>query len=117
MLDQNGKFLKEFSVPGIVDKPTFKKLSEGPFSTGNMTVPEGNIFQNCGCDDLGNIYILAGDYTDNLLRDVYVLNGDGKLIRKFSLPVKSPRIFIQDKFLYTIEEEHTIVRKYLISNQ
>jgi sugar lactone lactonase YvrE len=107
--DTSAKFEKQFQVSGFPPRPNYKSLSNG------MRVPDGNIFRKTAVDRRGNIFLLTEQFTDNPLRDVQVLDPEGKYVTTFTLPAKAHLIFVDgSNNLFTIESKRTLVRKYKI---
>ena len=77
------------------------------------SLPHGNLIQDIAVDRRGNIFVLAGDYSKNPNRDVYVYDYNGNLLTIFTLPEKSGILFIDPHgFMYTREKKRSVVRKY-----
>ncbi len=107
--DTSGRFEKQFQVSGFPPRPNYKSLNNG------MRVPDGNIFRKTAVDRRGNIYLLTEQFTDNPLRDVQVLDPEGKYVTTFTLPAKTHLIFVDgSNNMFTIESKRTLVRKYKI---
>lgn len=80
-----------------------------------FNVPERTVYKGIALDSLGNIFVLAGQFTPNPGKDIYVLNSHGKLIGTATLPESSHMIFIdQNNHLFARAGMGTILKKYEI---
>jgi hypothetical protein len=110
--DTTGRFVTEFSVGGIPLRPKQVKISRGLFSS-DLVAPEDNLFWGVAADRKSQIYLLAGAYTEHPDRDIYVLDQEGRLISRLTLPENSKGIFIDNHDeLYSIEAFRTAIRIY-----
>jgi hypothetical protein len=114
--DANGRFIREFQVPGIPLKP--KSLTPIPRFGKRVEIPDGKLFWSAASDRHGLIYILAADYTPLKHRNVYVLDNKGDLRAILTLPQPSVSIRIgPDGYLYSIDAKRTTVRKHSIPKE
>lgn len=110
--DTLGRFLRQFSVPGLPRFPPTKSFSTGLFSE-SVKIPEGNIFWSIALDPHDRLFILGADYAEHPGQDLYVLDLSGKPLATAKLPQRSPHIWIgPDGYLYSIVQERTIIKKY-----
>ena len=110
--DTSGRFVREFSVPGIRPRAEQKTFSRGMFSEA-LTVPEDNIFMGVAVDAGGMTYLLADQYTEHPRRDIFVVNHQGQLISQLVLAEPSYRIFLDSHGdLFSIEGARTLIRVY-----
>ena len=64
------------------------------------------ILKAIALDKQGNLFILGGDLSENINRDVYVLSKDNELITTFTLSEASWTIHIdRNNFLYSRSED------------
>jgi len=112
--DTAGRFVREFSVPGVRQRAGQKTFSRGIFSEA-VTVPEANIFIGVAVDAVGMIYLLADQYTEHPRRDIFVVNHEGQMLSQFVLPEPSHRIVLDGHGnLFSIEGDRTLIRVYNI---
>lgn len=78
--DTSGKFIREFSVPGL---PGSARTISG--SRPGLTVPDGNLFRSMTADGHGRVYLLGADYCDNPGREVLEMDGRGTFRRRLVL--------------------------------
>jgi hypothetical protein len=110
--DTSGRFVREFTVPGIRPRAGQKTISQGVFSEA-VTVPEDNIFMGVAGDAGGMTYLLADQYTEHPRRDVFVIDKQGQLTARLVLPEPSYRIFLDSHgSLFSIEGARTLIRVY-----
>jgi hypothetical protein len=110
--DTSGRFVREFTVPGIRPRAGQRTVSQGLFSEA-VTVPEDNIFMGVAVDAGGEIYLLADQYTEHPRRDISVIDKQGRLTARLVLPEPSYRIFLDGHgSLYSIEGARTLIRVY-----
>jgi hypothetical protein len=77
--------------------------------------PVETVFRAIALDRQGNLFILGGDLSENINRDVYVLSKDNELITTFTLPEASRTIHIdRNNFLYSRSEDGKKLIKYAI---
>ncbi len=73
------------------------------------------VYKAIALDSQGNLFILGGDLSENINRDVYVLSKDNELITTFTLPEASRTIHIdRNNFLYSRSEDGKKLIKYAI---
>ncbi len=112
-----GVFIREFEIPGIPSRPKKMKRSRGLFAEA-LEIPAENIFWSVTTDNHSNIYVLAADHSLAPNRDVYVVDPYGNLTSILTLPNRSYHISLGPRGeLYSIENERTLVKKYLLSRQ
>ncbi len=110
--DSAGNFKSEFTIPGIPESRK-KIISTGGLFGKKIEVPEDLVFSSLWVNGEGYIFILIGDVASSPKRDVFVLNDKGEVITSFKLPQQSSWISLdQDGYLYTIENQRTIIKKY-----
>lgn len=112
LYDERLNRTKEFTIPGLPDiAPSITSKNEEIGS-----VPSGEIIKDVAVDSAGNIFVLEGDYAPHPSRDVVVMNRAGDLVASLILPSKTGFIYIDSKgYLYTREQERTIVKKYKLT--
>jgi len=77
--------------------------------------PVETVYKSIALDKQGNLFILCGDLSENINRDVYVLSKDNELITTFTLPEASRTIHIdRNNFLYSRSEDGKKLIKYAI---
>jgi hypothetical protein len=77
--------------------------------------PEEAVYKAIALDKQGNLFILGGDLSENISRDVYVLSKDNELLTEFTLPGASQTIHIdRNNFLYSRSEDGKRLVKYKI---
>jgi hypothetical protein len=114
LYDDGLNITKEVRISGLPDRaPTVKSKYEEIGS-----VPSGEIIKDVAVDSAGNIFVLGGDYGVHPSRDVFVMDRAGELITSMTLPSKTGFIYIDSNgYLYTREQERTIVKKYKLTYQ
>ncbi|RCK71712.1 MAG: cell surface protein [Ignavibacteriae bacterium] len=111
--NRSGTFVRDFKIPGLKDEADYKKISTGLFSS--TKVPEGLIVKNCSVDSMCNIFLIGAHYSEKPFQDIYVMNIDGELINKITMPDKIWKIIGIDKNnLYLIVEKRNMIKKYLL---
>lgn len=108
LLDDDGKYLRTIIIGDIQKEPYYKK------SKNNIKLPQGIILSSITCDEVSNIWILAGHYSVAPKREVFIYTKEGKKISKVVLPYEAQEIYYRNNFLYSIEEQGTVLRKYKI---
>jgi hypothetical protein len=104
-----GERRSRFSVDGLPAECEMRQV-------GGMEVPRGKIFENVAVDTRGKIFLLAGSYADNPLRDIYVYEYDGKPFGRIILPHESKYIYVDaNDRLYATNEDTTAIIIYRIS--
>jgi hypothetical protein len=104
-----GERRSRFSVDGLPAECEMRKI-------GGMEVPRGKIFENVAVDTRGKIYLLAGSYAENPLRDIHIFEYDGKPVGKVTLPHESKYIYIDvNDRLYATNQDATAIIIYRIS--
>jgi hypothetical protein len=104
-----GERRSRFSVDGLPAECEMRQV-------GGMEVPRGKIFENVAVDTRGKIFLLAGSYADNPLRDIYVYEYDGKPFGRIILPHESKYIYVDaNNRLYATNEDTTAIIIYRIS--
>jgi hypothetical protein len=87
---------------------TKKKIS-------GYTVPVEIVYKDVDLDGDGYVYILAGHFSENPSRDIYVLDPGGNLITKFALPNTSHCIHINERgHLFSRKDAGVTLKKYRI---
>ncbi len=77
--------------------------------------PEESVYKAIALDKQGNLFVLGGDLSENISRDVYVLSKDNELLAVFTLPEASRTIHIdRNNFLYSRSEDGKKLIKYKI---
>ncbi len=77
--------------------------------------PVEAVYRAIALDRQGNLFILGGDLSENINRDVYVLSKDNEFIATFTLPEASRTIHIdRNDFLYSRSEDGKKLIKYAI---
>lgn len=110
--DTSGRFVREFSVPGVRPRAGEKTISQGLFTKG-VSIPEDNIFMGVAVDAEGLMYLLADQYTEHPRRDIFVIDQHARLISRLVLPECSYRIFLDSRGdLFSIEGARTLLRVY-----
>jgi len=105
--NEDYEYVKTIEIAKLPKEPDYTKLSIG------LEVPEANLIKSITSDMNNNIYILADKYVKNPHQTVLVLDLNGKCIREIILPQPASEIFIDNKgFLYVLESERTILKKY-----
>lgn len=105
--DEDYKYVKTIEIAKLPKEPNYTKLSIG------LEVPEANLIKSITSDINNNIYVLADKYVQNPHQTVLVLDLNGKCIGEIILPQPASEIFIDNKgFLYVLESERTILKKY-----
>ena len=75
--------------------------------------PVETAYKSITLDRHGNVYILGGDFSENISRDVYVMSINGHHLTTFTLPEASRTIHIDRKnFLYSRSEDGKTIKKY-----
>jgi len=81
-------------------------------------LPEEVVFKDIEFDNKGNIFILAGSWSRNKSRDIYILDKKGNLLTIVTLPESTHCIHIDGQNnLYTRAGMGTILKKYRIEYQ
>lgn len=71
------------------------------------------VYKSIALDRHGNVYILGGDLSENISRDVYVMSINGHHLTTFTLPEASRTIhFDKENFLYSRSEDGKTIKKY-----
>jgi len=77
--------------------------------------PEEAVYKAIALDKQGNLFILGGDLSEHVNREVYVLSKDNELLAVFTLPEASRTIHIdRNNFLYSRSEDGRKLIKYKI---
>jgi hypothetical protein len=77
--------------------------------------PEETVYKAIALDKQGNLFILGGDLSESVSREVYVLSKDNELLAAFTLPEASRTIHIdRNNFLYSRSEDGKKLIKYKI---
>ena len=101
--------LAEFTVRGLPEKSPAAKSKYEELGS----IPQGEIIKDIAVDPKDNIFVLAGEYSSHPSRDVVVLDSLGRQLAALVLPSRTGFIYIgHDGFLYTREQERTVVKKY-----
>lgn len=88
-----------------------EKYSKRSFSE----YPVEAVYKAVALDTYGNLFVLGGDLSENINRDVYVLNKDGEHLTTFTLPEASRDIHIdRNNFLYSRSDEGKTLKKYIL---
>ncbi len=108
--DTSGKFIREFSAPGLPDRARKRPVSE---RRSDFMVPDGNIFRSMTSDGNGRIYLLGAEYCDSPGREVLDLDGRGKLRRRILLADRSVLIRADRKgSLYAVPRTRDSIVRY-----
>ena len=94
-------------------KPKKKKV-------GDYLLPQDICFKSITVDHKNSlVYVLGGDLSKNVSRDVYILLKDGTWVGTITLPEPSHMIHVdEDGYLYSRSEYGTLLKKYqLILNE
>lgn len=79
----------------------------------DLVVPIEIMYKDAALDSRESLYVLGGSFSENPSRDVYVLDPDGKLQAKITLPEASHCIYIDSKdHLYARANEGVTLKKY-----
>lgn len=79
----------------------------------NLVVPTEIMYKDAALDSRENLYVLGGSFSENPSRDVYVLDPEGKLQAKMTLPEASHCIHIDSQdYLYARANEGVTLKKY-----
>jgi hypothetical protein len=87
-----GEFVKDFSIGDLPANPEKKVVNYSLFS--KKYVPIKKIFQDIAVDENGLVYILGGHYSSNPFQDIYVVDHNGAIKRKLTLPEKVSTIYL-----------------------
>lgn len=110
--DSSMRLRSSFRVNTLADSVESDTLGNGKFDI----VPKGKLINDLSVYMDSLIFVLSGDYSKYPNRDVCVLNYHGDLVGMFSLPRESGLLYIDDSgFLYTRENQRTVIRKYKIN--
>jgi len=114
--------ISKFSIKGrkIWENKILKINKVKRKKIGNFILPQNICFKSIAFDHKKNfIYVLGGDLSKNISRDIYVLSQDGKWVDTITLPEQTHIIHIDsDNFLYSRSEYGALIKKFkLISNE
>lgn len=99
----------------LLDKKDAQTKKEGYSKRSFGVYPLEAVYKAIALDKQGNLFILGGDLSENINRDVYVLSKDNELITTFTLAEASRTIHIdRNNFLYSRSEDGKKLRKYAI---
>ena len=109
---KNGRMVWTRSLLGKSEAKTIRekypKLAFGVY-------PVEAVYKSIALDTHGNLFILGGDLSENINRDVYVLSINNRYLTTFTLPEASRTIHIDGKnFLYSRSEEGKTLKKYAL---
>jgi hypothetical protein len=112
--DTSGRCDTSLQVPGFPSRSNRVAISRGLFAE-DISVPEENIFRGVAADALNRIYLLAGGYTDQPDRDIYVIDTLGRLAMQLVLPREAKGIAMNPRGdLLAIEDDRTLVTSYRV---
>jgi hypothetical protein len=106
--DAYGKYLNTIVISDLQAQPNF--LYEN-----NLKLPDGIILQSLSSDASSNIWVLAGSYSIEPKREIFIYTDGGKLLKKTMLPEQADKLLVEGDFLYTIESKRTTLKKYFIN--
>ncbi len=110
--DSAGRFVRDFSVPGMRAEAGRRKLSTGLFSA-SVSIPEENMFLGVTAGGDGMIYLLADAYTENPRQDIYVVNPHGRVMSRLKLQEASSGICCDGhERLFSIERARMLIHVY-----
>jgi len=99
----------------LLDKKDAQTRREGYSKRSFGVYPVEAVYKAIALDKQGNLFILGGDLSENINRDVYVLSKDSELITTLTLPEASRTIHIdRNNFLYSRSEDGKKLTKYAI---
>jgi len=99
----------------LLDKKDAQTRKEGYSKRSFGVYPVEAVYKAISLDKQGNLFILGGDLSENINRDVYVLSKDNELITTFTLPEASRTIHIdRNNFLYSRSEDGKKLKKYAV---
>jgi 6-bladed beta-propeller len=82
---------------------------------GTLTLPSETCYNDIAADSGGRIFVLAGRLAKNPARDVFVLDGDGRLQATFTLPQSSHCLVLDAKNqLYVRANDGITLKKYRV---
>jgi hypothetical protein len=100
---------------GLLGNKDSQTRKEGYSKRSFGVYPLEAVYKAIALDKQGNLFILGGDMSENVSRDVYVLSKDNELIAAFTLPEASRTIHIdRNNFLYSRSEDGKKLTKYAI---
>jgi hypothetical protein len=109
--DRAGRLKSQFHVRGI---PDLSVLVPSPMKELG-SLPETELIKDLTVDPAGRLYLLGGEKTEPANRKVLVYHPSGKYVGEFLLPAQSGIIhFDGNGFLYTRENQRTVVKKYKV---
>ena len=99
----------------LLDNKDAQTRREGYSKRSFGVYPVEAVYKAIALDKQGNLFILGGDLSENVSRDVYVLSKDNELVTTFTLPEASRTIHIdRNNFLYSRSEDGKKLLKYAI---
>jgi hypothetical protein len=99
----------------LLDNKDAQTRKEGYSKRSFGVYPVEAVYRAIALDKQGNLFILCGDLSENINRDVYVLSKDNEFIATFTLPEASRTIHIdRNNFLYSRTEDGKKLIKYAI---
>lgn len=99
----------------LLDNKDAQTRKEGYSKRSFGVYPVEAVYKAIALDKQGNLFILGGDLSENINRDVYVLSKDNELITTFTLAEASRTIHIdRNNFLYSRSEDGKKLKKYAI---
>ena len=99
----------------LLDNKDAQTRKEGYSKRSFGVYPVEAVYKAIALDKQGNLFILGGDLSENVSRDVYVLSIDNELIATFTLSEASRTIHIdRNNFLYSRSEDGKKLTKYAI---
>jgi len=109
----DGKGKKIWSKSFFPNMEMKMKKFKGPYQ-----LPAEVVFKDIEFDNKGNIFILAGSWSRNKSRDIYILDKNGNLLSIVTLPESTHCIHIDRKnYLYSRAGMGTTLKKYRIEYQ
>ena len=99
----------------LLDNKDAQTRKEGYSKRSFGMYPVEAVYKAIALDKQGDLFILGGDLSENINRDVYVLSKDNELITTFTLSEASRTIHIdRNNFLYSRSEDGKTLIKYEI---
>lgn len=113
--DASGKFRREFSIAGLPAASPVQQLDTDS-GMGRIEVPVGVVSWNLTVDGNGRIYVLAGECSQNPGREVFVLDPEGRVLGKMTLPEQAVKIRADhDGLLWAVSSLRGTVVQYRVS--
>jgi hypothetical protein len=113
MWNTAGNFIKDFSIDELPAQTKKTVIDQTLFS--KKYIPKGIMFADVAMDTEGQLYVLSGNYSKNPFQDLYILNKDGKVLKKIVFPDRVAEIYItNNNELIVIHKRRTQIKFFKI---